>query len=190
MTRPLLTALLYATLALAANPAIAGTLTEDLEALREGDMRKLIVHQAPRPVADVAFLDADGQPVQVSDSNGKVRVLNFWATWCAPCRAEKPTLDALNRTMGGADFEVIAVATGRNSDAALKRFNDQFGIETLATYTDRTSELARAVGVLGLPVTLILDRQGREVGRISGGADWSADAVRAILDRIAQDPAS
>ncbi len=188
MTRPLLTALLYASLALTANPVLGQsaspeTLAEIAE-LREGDMRKLIVHAEARPVAEVTYETLDGIQINLSDSNGKIRIVNFWATWCAPCRAEKPALDALNREFNGPDFEVIAIATGRNSPAGIKKFNAEVGIETLTTYLDNRSATARKMGVLGLPVSVILDRDGNEVGRLSGGADWTSASTRAILDRL------
>lgn len=194
MIRPLLTAFLYASLSLAASPSLAdspsaATLAEISE-LREGDMRKLVVHSAVKPVAEISFETLDGAQFGLGDSNGKIRIVNFWATWCAPCRAEKPALDALNRELGGDDFEVIAIATGRNSPAGIKKFNAEVGVETLTTYLDNRSAAARSMGVLGLPVSVILDRDGHEIGRLSGGADWTSPSTRAILDRLIADPSS
>ncbi len=189
--KPILIALLYAGLALSANPGMAGGLSADdvaaLEAMREGTMKKLAFGD-PVDASGVAFQDVDGNPVTVADSNGKVRLLNFWATWCAPCREEKPALDALNRRLGGADFEVIAVATGRNKLEDIQRFNEEHGITSLETFVDPRSAAARSMGVLGLPVTVILDRDGTEIARLSGGADWSGASAEAILRRIMSGP--
>ncbi|NNU79642.1 TlpA family protein disulfide reductase [Halovulum dunhuangense] len=188
MTRPILTALLYASLVLTANPlAAAGldpALKAELEALREGDMRKLVFTGDARDTDGITFQTAAGETRALSDSDGKVRIVNFWATWCAPCRQEKPALDALNKAMAGPDFEVIAIATGRNSLEGIARFNAEVGVESLTTYVDPASAAARAMGVLGLPVSIILDREGNEVARLAGGADWTSASTRAILDRL------
>lgn len=174
MLRLILTAFLYASLSLGAN-------AEGLDELRAGDMRKLQLHDSPREMPALGFETRDGAQHALSDSAGKVRVVNFWATWCAPCRQEKPSLDRLQADMGGADFEVIAIATGRNTEASIEKFNAEVGIEHLTTYLDPGSQTARGVGVLGLPVSILIDREGREIGRLTGGADWGSDSARAIL---------
>ncbi len=174
MFRLILTALLYASLSLGAN-------AQALDELRTGDMRKLQVHDSPRDLPELGFETRDGTALDLSDSAGKVRVLNFWATWCAPCRTEKPSLDRLQAELGGGEFEVIAIATGRNTEASIEKFNAEVGIKHLTTYLDPGSQAARSVGVLGLPVSILVDREGREVGRLTGGADWDSESARAIL---------
>jgi thiol-disulfide isomerase/thioredoxin len=181
-------ALLYTALGGFANPAPAQQLDEarraELAALREGDMRKLVIHDAPVPAPDVAFTDGAGAPVTLADSDGRVRLVNFWATWCAPCRREKPALDALRRDRAGPDFEVIAVATGRNSPEGIARFKEEVGVTELATFLDPKSELAAAMDVPGLPVTVVLTREGDEIARLMGGADWDGESARAIVDYL------
>lgn len=187
MMKPVLFALLYAGLALSANPVTASGLSPaDLEALsemREGTMKKLAFID-PVDVSSTSFFDANGNEVKISDSNGKIRVLNFWATWCAPCREEKPALDALNKQLKGPDFEVIAVATGRNKMEAIERFNEEHNVTTLEVFVDPKSSAARSMGVLGLPVTVILDRDGNEIARLQGGAVWDDGNARKILQQI------
>jgi thiol-disulfide isomerase/thioredoxin len=186
MKRPFVTAaLLYAALAATANPAAAnGTVADGLAALREGDMRKLIVQPAPVPAPDVPYTDRDGVPSTLADSDGRVRLVNFWATWCVPCREEMPALDTLQRDLGGPDFEVIAIATGRNNPEAIDDFLSEAAITTLPTFLDPKGELAAAMGVPGLPVTVLLDREGNEVARLLGGADWTSDSARAIVGAL------
>jgi thiol-disulfide isomerase/thioredoxin len=185
-------ALLYIALLAVANPAAAQVLTEalrdEITALREGDMRKLVVHDEPVAAPEAAFTDPEGHEVTLADSNGRVRLVNFWATWCAPCRQEKPSLDALERGMGGADFAVMAVATGRNAPEAIADFNEDVGIETLETYLDPKAALAGAMNVPGLPVTAVLNRDGEEIARLMGGADWNSDSARAIVARLIETP--
>jgi thiol-disulfide isomerase/thioredoxin len=191
-TSLLIAGLLYAAGSLGANPATAQTLSAaqraEVEAMRAGEMRKLIVHDAPVPVSGEPMRSRDGVETTLAASNGRVRLVNFWATWCAPCREEFPALDALQRARGGADFEVIPIATGRNEAAGIDRFLAEAKITTLSTWLDPKTRLARDMDVAGLPVTVILNREGAEIARLMGGADWNGDSARAILDYIAALP--
>ena len=152
--------------------------------MQSGDMRKLVLRDAPIGVSPIAFEDVDGNSVSLADFKGKTVVLNFWATWCAPCRKEMPSLDRLNVEMGGADFAVIAVATGRNPLPKILSFNEENGIETLKVYLDPRSNLARNMGALGLPTTVILNPAGEEIARMQGDAEWDSPAAKAILGAI------
>jgi thiol-disulfide isomerase/thioredoxin len=190
--RPALTlaalALLYAGLLAGANPApaqeIGAAERAALTALLTGDMRKLAIHEAPVPAPDVAFTSPDGVETTLAEGDGPIRLVNFWATWCAPCREEMPALDALAAERGGADFAVLPIATGRNDPAAIERFWSEAGIVGLGTALDPKSRLAAAMNVLGLPVTVVLDREGREIARMLGGADWNGDSARAVVDYL------
>ena len=180
--RKLKSALLYTALSLVANTALADTAA--LEALREGDMRKLTFHSEPMPGSEVVFMSEDGTDMTLADYEGKYVVLNFWATWCAPCRKEMPHLEALQTQMGGDDLSVVTVATGRNPRPGIDAFFDDIGVENLPKHTDERQNLARSLGVLGLPVTLILDPHGNEIARLQGDADWASDSAKAILTAL------
>lgn len=175
-------ALLYMSIGLVANPVLADT--ADILALREGDMRKLAVHDLPVAVPDAAFTGEDGTPIRLADFAGQIVLVNFWATWCAPCRKEMPQLAALQSEFGGDRFTVLTIATGRNQPEAMTRFMAEIDVDNLPLHTDPRQELARAMGVLGLPVTLILDREGQEIARLVGDADWHSDSARAIISAL------
>ncbi|MEM6306456.1 MAG: TlpA disulfide reductase family protein [Pseudomonadota bacterium] len=151
-------------------------------------MRKLRFHANPAPASNVAFEAADGAPMTLADYQGKVVVVNFWATWCAPCRHEMPHLSALQSDMGGPDFDVVTIATGRNDEMGMGVFFRDIGVDNLPLHRDPKQALARDMGVLGLPVTVILDRKGHEIARLQGDADWSSDSAQQILQTLISGP--
>lgn len=155
-----------------------------LEGLREGTMKKLAFHATPKPVGQAAYLTADGAEAHLSDHAGRYVLLNFWATWCAPCRKEMPMLAALQSEFGGEDFEVLTIATGRNQPQAMQKFFDEAGVTNLPLATDPSSALAREMGVLGLPATVIIDPRGFEIARMLGDAEWNSDSARAIIGSL------
>lgn len=150
-----------------------------LAALREGDMAKLQFN-ADRG-SDVVFKSGEGEDMTFADYRGKITLVNFWATWCAPCRVEMPHLSELQAALGGEEFEVVTIATGRNPRPAMEQFFREIEVDNLPLHTDANSTLARDMGVLGLPVTLILDRDGNEIARLMGDADWASDSAKAII---------
>ena len=187
MRLSLISALLYAAMSFGANPVLAemsdAVALQSILDMRQGDMRKLTVHNAPGDPVTLGFQDANGNAMSFADTSGQFRVVNFWATWCAPCREEMPALDALNMEMSDR-LTVLTIATGRNRMEGIEDFFAETQIESLPILLDPKGELARAVGVVGLPVTLILDPEGREVARLIGGADWSSDNAKSVLGAI------
>ncbi len=169
----------YTALSLLANTAMADTAA--LEALRDGDMRKLNFHSQPVAASMTQFEDRAGAEVTLAAYEGQYVVLNFWATWCAPCRVEMPTLSALQDAMGGDAFQVVTVATGRNDPMAMDMFFEEIGVDNLPLYRDPQQALAHDMGVMGLPITVILDPAGMEIARLQGDADWNSDSARAII---------
>lgn len=144
------------------------------------------VHAAPVPVPEISFEDGNGQPKKLADFSGKVVLLNIWATWCAPCRKEMPTLDRLQAKLGGPDFEVVALSMDRAGPDKVKKFFAEIGIEHLALNIDASGKAMFTLGALGLPMTLLIDREGKEIGRLIGPAEWdSPDMVDFIRSYIA-----
>ncbi|MCF6113015.1 TlpA family protein disulfide reductase [Mesorhizobium muleiense] len=143
------------------------------------------VHETPVPVPEISFEDANGQPKTLADFGSKVVLLNIWATWCAPCRKEMPTLDRLQAKLGGPDFEVVALSIDRAGPDKVKKFFAEIGIEHLALNIDTSGKAMFTLGALGLPMTLLIDREGKEIGRLIGPAEWGSpemlDFIRSYI---------
>lgn len=178
--RFVVSALLYLSLITSANALDISA----LEALREGDMKKLNFHSTPHATSEAVFFNPDDSEQTLQSYAGKFVLLNFWATWCAPCRKEMPMLSELQSEFGGDQFDVITIATGRNKLAGMTRFFNEIGVENLPLYRDPKQALARDMAVLGLPITVIIDPEGFEIARLQGDADWSSDAAKAIISEV------
>jgi thiol-disulfide isomerase/thioredoxin len=156
-------------------------------ALSHGQMAAFVFRKAPEALPEATFQDATGKERTLADWRGKVVLVNLWATWCLPCRKEMPSLDRLQKELGSDKFEVVAVSVDRKGLDASKKFLDETQVQSLGLYVDASARMTSTFKVVGLPATLLLDTQGREVGRLLGPAEWdSEDAkrlIRAILQR-------
>ena len=178
---------LYMALALSANTALADI--QAAEALREGDMKTLMFHSNPRDISTAAFVTKTGEGT-LQDFAGQHVLLNFWATWCAPCRKEMPMLSDIQTELGGDDFQVVTLATGRNMPVAIDKFFDSIEVDNLTKYRDPKTDVARDMAVFGLPLTVILNPEGKEIARLRGDADWASDSAKAVLEALINTPAA
>ncbi|MDP2332685.1 MAG: TlpA disulfide reductase family protein [Reyranella sp.] len=150
--------------------------------------RNFVLVDPPKALPDVRFVDGEGRNRALADFKGKVVLLNVWATWCVPCRKEMPTLDRLQNALGGADIQVIALSIDRQGLDVVRKFYGEIGIRHLEMHVDSSGKAARELGAVGLPTTLLVDRAGREVGRLVGPAEWDApDMIAVIRQRIDQE---
>ena len=161
-----------ATLTVAVGPALADP------------PQNFVLRETPAPVPELQFTDGEGKPQTLADFRGKVALLNIWATWCLPCRKEMPTLDRLQATLGGADFEVVALSIDRGGAEVVKKFYTDIGIQHLSIHIDSSGKAGFALATAGLPTTLLIDRQGQELGRLIGPAEWDAPDMVAFLKSI------
>jgi thiol-disulfide isomerase/thioredoxin len=135
----------------------------------------------PRPAPDAPFTDAAGKVLRLAKFRGKVVLLNFWATWCAPCKREMPALDRLQGALGGPRFEVVALSLDRTGIKVVGPFFEEIGLKNLAVYLDRRGKVQRAFNITRFPTTVLLDPRGFEVGRLEGPAEWMAPEARALI---------
>jgi thiol-disulfide isomerase/thioredoxin len=143
----------------------------------------------PKPLPPLAFQTLDGKEATMDAFAGKVVVLNLWATWCAPCREEMPSLDRLQARFADQDVVVLALSVDRAGPERVREFLDEVGVQHLHVYRDPKAAATRALKVPGLPATLLVDRQGREAGRVLGIAQWDGPAAVAAVERLLAEPA-
>jgi thiol-disulfide isomerase/thioredoxin len=161
----------------------------------KGEVAAFRFAKAADPLDDLQFFGPDGKWTGISDLAGKTLLVNFWATWCVPCRAEMPTLDRLAAARDGNDFQVVAVDLDV-SDAAKRApaFLAEIGVEHLPFYSDASLAVLNAIKkrglAIGLPTTLLVDPRGCRIGAIEGPAAWDSPEARALIDAAVAGPAA
>lgn len=148
-----------------------------------GNQLELSVFDQPHALPEVRFQDDQGRDLTLGDFRGRVVVLNVWATWCVPCRKEMPTLDRLQARLGGKDFLVVALSIDRKGVEAVRGFYQEVGVENLAIYVDPSGKGSHALAIPGVPTTLLIDREGREVARKMGEAEWDSPEMVSLVER-------
>jgi thiol-disulfide isomerase/thioredoxin len=150
-------------------------------AVAKGALSAFVVKPERAQVSEIQFFDGEGKPRSLADWRGQVVLLNLWASWCGPCRTEMPSLAALQRRFGSKDFEVVAISVDRGGAKVAAKFLEETQSRLLRLYVDPSGKAIESVRALGLPATVLIDRQGREIGRLLGPADWSsAEAFQLI----------
>jgi thiol-disulfide isomerase/thioredoxin len=166
--------------ALAANSDAAGKAEIILESAN-GTRATLSYRFAGQKAPTAPFADADGQDVTLADFEGKPLLLNIWATWCAPCKAEMPTLDALAR-LEKDRMAVIAVSQDLEGRAPVLAFFKETKVQNLVPYTDADNAILAAFNnAIALPTTILYDSAGKEVWRIAGGVEWDDTEMAKLL---------
>lgn len=156
-----------------------------LAPLMTGEIAALIPAQRPVDVAQLAFTAPDGSARTLADWRGRTVLLNLWATWCPPCKAEMPALDRLQATLGSADFEVVTVNVDTAKPEKRKAFLNEAGIHALADHADPSMQIFKALQGVGLakgmPVTVLVDRDGCELATINGPAEWDHAQAQSLV---------
>jgi thiol-disulfide isomerase/thioredoxin len=162
-----------------APPAPAGRFVRAATPVAVAPLRFTDFAGHPASLADFA-----GHPASLADFAGRVVLVNLWATWCTPCVQEMPSLDRLQASVGGADFQVVALSVDRGGVAVVAPFLERLGLRALTPYLDTEGMALKALAAPGLPTTILIDRQGREVGRMLGRTEWDSPEIRQIIDEF------
>ncbi|WP_245974300.1 thiol:disulfide interchange protein TlpA [Bosea caraganae] len=169
--------------------AAAEPIAQKLQPLARGEVAAAQVSERPGPLPNLGFAGPDGKAMTLADFKGKTVLVNLWATWCAPCKAEMPALDKLQAQLGGPDFEVIAVNIDTRDLDKPKHWLKSKKIETLAYYADPEAKIfqdLKAVGKAeGMPTTLVVSKEGCQLAILHGAADWSSQDALAFMSAAA-----
>lgn len=147
----------------------------------KGGMTKIVYADAPKTLPEITFQDNTGAVRSLSEWKGKVVLVNLWATWCAPCKLEMPSLDRLQAHLGGADFTVLPISLDRQGMDPPRKFLTANNLGNLPLLIDSTTSIAAKLDAIGLPATIILDREGREIARLLGPAEWDSPAAQDVV---------
>ena len=148
---------------------------------RTGWIKQFTVIEQKGPAPDVKFTNGVGEKITLADFRGRVLLLNFWATWCAPCIKEMPSLDKLQEKFDSDDFQVVAVNEDRGGSKVAGPFLKKLGAPNLDIFVDDKMKLMRALKVRGLPTSFFLDRKGRVVGKLVGFVEWDTPEAEALI---------
>ena len=154
------------------------------DASRADRFANFILYETPETRPRLSFVDASGKQRTLDELRGKVLLVNFWATWCAPCREEMPALDRLQAKLGGPAFQVVPVSLDRTGMERVLSFLRREKIANLAPYLDHENASLAGFQLLGLPTTVLIGRDGRELGRLVGPAKWDSPQAMAFLERF------
>jgi thiol-disulfide isomerase/thioredoxin len=153
-----------------------------------GEVAAFLPASEPLDLQNLTFAGEDGQPVTLADFRDKTVLLNLWATWCAPCRAEMPALDELQADLGGDGFEVVAVNLDRGGPDKPKAFLSEIGVSDLAFYQDSSNkllqDLRKVARATGLPTTILVGPEGCEIGTMYGPAEWASGEAKALIESV------
>jgi thiol-disulfide isomerase/thioredoxin len=164
---------------------IASTIGATAQTVAEPDIKigEFIPAAAPQPAPEISFDGLDDKPVALTDFRGQYLILDLWATWCAPCLKEMPSLAALQAMFGPA-LAVLAVSEDRSGAKVVEPFVAEHGLEKLRIALDPKSAAIHALHARGLPTSFVIDRDGQVLGKVEGGAAWDSDQLVDVLRKL------
>lgn len=144
-------------------------------------MAAFVRKSEPQPLPDITIQDTNGNDVKLSSFKGKTILLNLWATWCQPCREEMPALNRLQQALGGDKFEVVALSLDRGGLEASRKFLDEVNAHDVHLYTDASMKQGLELKLVGMPTSILINKDGLEVGRLAGPAEWDSEAAKKLI---------
>ena len=159
-------------------PAATSTASEDTTSSAAAGF---VFYAQPSTLPQIRFTDGEGRDLSLADFRGKPIILNIWATWCGPCRKEMPTLEHLQIMLGRSNILVLALSIDRQGASVIKQFYGELGLIALGIYVDTSGKVSRDLNTVGIPTTLLIDRDGHEIGRQVGPTAWDSPEVVALI---------
>ena len=160
---------------------LSPTLTYSIE---HPNIKNIILYKEPKKLENIVFKNNKGEIIKLSKFRNKLVVLNFWATWCAPCREEMPSLDQLASNKNFKNISVIPINIGRESQSKSENFFNQINIKNLNIYYDSSTELPNKLSLRGVPTTILVNKNGEEFARILGAVDFKNKELISWLNKF------
>jgi thiol-disulfide isomerase/thioredoxin len=137
------------------------------------EIKNIVIHKDLKVYDNVIFLDKNDKKINIKEFNGNLLLLNFWATWCAPCREEMPSLDRLQVNQNLSNLKIIAINISQESKKKVDSFFEDLNIENFVPYFDAPTTLAKTFSLRGVPTSILIDKDGKEFARIMGSIDFN-----------------
>ena len=147
----------------------------------KNEVDKFLFHENSQQLKNLNVLDINDNEINIINKDTDIMLINFWATWCSPCTKEMPSLNELQSKFDTKNLKIITVATGRNNPNKILAFFKKYNLSNLENYRDPKGKLALKLGVIGLPFSVIISKEKRNIGQLIGPIDWSKKEVEDLF---------
>ena len=147
----------------------------------ENEVDKFLFHENSQKLKNLNVLDINDNEINIINKDTDIMLINFWATWCSPCTKEMPSLNELQSKFDTKNLKIVTVATGRNNPNKILAFFKKYNLSNLENYRDPKGKLALEMGVIGLPFSVIISKEKRNIGQLIGPIDWSKKEVEDLF---------
>jgi len=145
------------------------------------EVNKFLFYENPQPIDSLEVSDINDNKTDILNEDFNLLLINFWATWCSPCTKEMPSLNELQSKFEKNQLKIVTIATGRNNPNKIVNFFEEYNLTNLENYRDPKGKLALNLGVLGLPFSIIISRDKKDIARLIGPIDWSKKEVEDLF---------
>ena len=145
------------------------------------EVNKFLFYENPQPIDNLAVSDINDNETDILNEDFNLLLINFWATWCSPCTKEMPSLNELQSKFEKDQLKIVTIATGRNNPNKIVNFFEEYNLSNLENYRDPKGKLALDLGVIGLPFSIIISRDKKDIARLIGPIDWSKKEVEDLF---------
>ena len=144
--------------------------------------KNIVIHEKPKVIKELKFKDFNLQDVDLTNKKGNIMIINFWASWCMPCRREMPSLEKL--TQKYPEIKVYAINMEKPNKLVARDFFQSIGVASLDIYFDPDFKLVKQFKMRGLPISILIDKNGKEIGRYNGDFEWDSKEVIKFITKL------